>query len=378
MKPKRLILVFIPNNKCNLHCEYCYISQMKKWGKSEAEMPYSPEYIVKALSAERLGGPSLVNLTGQGETLLYSGIVTLTKGLLLEGHAVEIVTNGITRKVIKELLELPSECLNRLEFKISFHYEELLEKNLLDHFFENISMIQNSPASFSLELMPYDKIEDSINDINELCITKVGAKCHATVGRADSELGRGLLTNHTKEKYKEIWSVLDSEMFHFKMKLIDVRRREFCYAGSWTLLVDMSTGEARQCYGQPVNQNIFKNLKKPIHFVPVGYHCVQPYCINGHAHLTLGCIPELKTPTYEEIRNRKCVDGSEWFSDECKQCFTSKLYDTNKQYKQIEKYFHTLMSPFQMLYWMIRNWNKTKEMVKVQMRRIRNRNGNKK
>ena len=376
VKPKRLILVFIPNNKCNLQCEYCYITQMKKWGKSESEMPYQPDYIAKALSPKRLGGPSLINLTGQGETLLYSGIVSLTKGLLSEGHVVEIVTNGISTKVIRELLELPEEYLKRLEFKISFHYNELKQKKLLEHFFENVRLIKASPASFSLELMPYDEIENCIDDINRLCVEKAGAKCHATIGRADAKLGRGLLTEHTKEQYSEIWNKLDSEMFRFKMKLIDVKRREFCYAGRWTLLVDMSTGEARQCYGQPVNQNIFKDLKKPISFIPVGYHCVQPYCINGHAHLTLGCIPELETPTYEKIRNRKCSDGSEWFSEECKKCFSSKLYETNRQFSKIEKCCHTIVSPFQFTYWALKNWKKTKELIRVQISRIKN-NGKK-
>ena len=331
-KPKRLILGFIPNNQCNLKCEYCYITQMERWGKDSSDFIYPPEHIVKALSVKRLGGISLINLTGQGETLLYSGIVELTKGLLMEGHFVELVTNALSTKIIEALLQMPDKLLSHLEFKISFHYKELQRKNLLTHFFLNVQAIKSSAASFSLELMPYDEIETYIDEINQLCMEKVGAKCHATIGRKDSAAGRSLLTQHSKDDFADIWSSLDSEMFRYKMELIDVKRKEFCYAGSWTLYVDFSTGDARQCYGQPINQNIFRDISKPILFIPVGFYCVQPYCINGHAFLTLGAIPSLNSPTYEQIRNRKCLDGSEWLSEPCKYCFSSRLCESNKQY----------------------------------------------
>lgn len=373
VKPKRLILGFIPNNKCNLKCKYCYITQLDKWGKDSDEFQYAPQHIVKALSAKRLGGTSIINLTGQGETLLYSGIVELTHGLLADGHFIELVTNAISTKVINKLLELPAIELERLEFKISFHYDELKKRCLLEHFFDNINLIKKSPASFTLELMPYDEIEDYIDEINQICIDKVGAKCHATIGRKDAAVGRGLLTSHTKEEYAAIWESLESTMFEYKMNLIDVKRKEFCYAGSWTLYVDLSTGDARQCYGQPVNQNIFKNLDKPILFTPVGHHCVQPYCINGHAFLALGAIPTLNTPTYTQIRNRVCNDGSEWLSETCKSCFDSKLCEQNKEYTTVQKIAHTIYSPFQFCFWALKNWNHTKESINVVILRLKKR-----
>ena len=207
-KPKRLILGFIPNNKCNLKCQYCYITQLDKWGKNADEFKYEPNHIVNALSVERLGGVSIINLTGQGETLLYSGIVELTHGLLKEGHFVELVTNAISTKVIRELLKISASELDRLEFKISFHYKELKQRKLLEHFFDNVNLIKQSHASFTLELMPYDEIENCIDEINQICLDRAGAKCHATIGRKDSAAGRGLLTSHTKEEYARIWSSL--------------------------------------------------------------------------------------------------------------------------------------------------------------------------
>ena len=92
-KIKRLVLGLIPNQKCNLKCEYCYISQVKAWDEP-TPFQYSPVYIAKCLSKKRLGGICLINLTGNGETMLQPDIVPLITALLQEGHYVEVVTNG--------------------------------------------------------------------------------------------------------------------------------------------------------------------------------------------------------------------------------------------------------------------------------------------
>ena len=110
-KIKRLVLGLIPNQKCNLKCEYCYISQVNAWSEP-TPLKYPPEYIAKCLSKERLGGTSLINLTGNGETMLQPDIVPLIDALLKEGHYVEVVTNGTITKNINQVLELPKEELS--------------------------------------------------------------------------------------------------------------------------------------------------------------------------------------------------------------------------------------------------------------------------
>ncbi len=118
-KIKRLVLGLIPNQKCNLKCEYCYISQVEAWDEP-TPFQYSPEHIAKCLSKERLGGTSLINLTGNGETMLQPDIVPLIAALLKEGHYVEVVTNGTVTKHINQVLELPREQLGRLFSKSRF------------------------------------------------------------------------------------------------------------------------------------------------------------------------------------------------------------------------------------------------------------------
>lgn len=337
MKPKRMVLGLIPNNKCNLKCTYCYISQMPEWMQMGDKFQYSVEHIAKCLSVERLGGVSLINLTGEGETMLQVGIVDLCRLLMEEGHYIELVTNLTVTKVVDQFMELPRELLEQLEFKISFHYMELKRLNLLEKFFVNVDKVQNSGCSFTLELMPHDEIIPEIDRIIDLCKKRVGAKCQVTVGRADYLPSRSILSELSKDDYVKTWGKFESPMFDLKMDLLDVKRGEFCYAGDWTIYVNMYTGEASPCYSQPYRQNIFTNPSKPIKFIPVGRHCAQPYCINGHAHISLGVIPELKAPTYAMIRNRVRDDGTEWFSEKGKDFFDSKLGEMNEEYSSTKK-----------------------------------------
>lgn len=372
-KIKRLILGLIPNQVCNLKCEYCYISQVNAWEKPQ-KLKYPPEYIAKCLSRERLGGTSLINLTGNGETMLQPDIADLVEKLLQEGHFVEIVTNGTITNKINEVLEIPKPLLTRLFFKISFHYKELKRLGIMEKFFDNVKNIHDSGASFTLELMAYDGIENDIDDIKKICMDNVGALCHATIGRNDKRKDKDLLTEHTKSEFAEIWSSLNSEMTEFKLDVLNVKRKEFCYAGAWSLFVNMYTGESQPCYWQPYNQNIFKNPNKPIMFKPVGHTCSQAYCTNAHAHLTWGLIPELKTPSYKEIRNRECINGDAWLNDECKEFFSSKLSESNKEYSKFHKFIYTIFYPLLLLIWFFRDLKNNVKRIKKYVKRIGNKN----
>lgn len=345
-KINKLILCFIPTNLCNLKCEYCLVSQTKEWERNDIEFKYTVNHIIKAFSKERLGGECFINLTAQGETLLYENIVTLTRGLLEEGHSVEIITNATISKRIDEILKFPPNLLKNLFFKCSYHYEQLKNKSIETIYWNNIKKIKESACSFTLELMPYDKISTDLENICLKCEENAGAKCHATVGRNDARNDKYILTSKSKQEYIKDWESLNSEMFKLKIDLFGIKRKEFCYAGAWSLLVDISSGEAAQCYGRMNTQNIFKDLNKPIKFRPVGYSCTQPFCFNGHAHIAWGMIPEYQSPTYYDIRNRNCNDGTNWVKNGCATLFKQKLIDNNEEYSNFKKVVNTITNPF--------------------------------
>ncbi len=59
--------------------------------------------------------------------------------------------------------------------------------------------------------------------------------------------------------------------------------------------------------------------------------------------MTLGVIPELNTPPYSVIRNRKCMNGDEWLTPEMNEFISHKLVEANRVYSFWEKQFSTFM-----------------------------------
>ena len=344
----KMIAINVPISACNLRCHYCYISQLDNWEKRNKGDIIDPVKIEKAFSAKRLGGACIINLTGKGETLIPKEMPEVLRRLLLQGHYLEVVTNGTLSQRFDEIAKFPTELLNRLEFKFSFHYLELRNKGWLDLFFKNVLKMRDCGCAFTIELMPNDEILPYIEDIKKICLDKVGALCQLTIGRDDTD-NRKILTKLTPEEYLKIWGSFDSDMFKFKYSVFDVKRCEFCYAGMWTLYVDLISGKASQCYGFKPDQNVYDNLDKPLYFRPVGRKCKQPFCFNGHAFLTLGVVPELETPTYADIRDRVDQEGNHWLTKEIADAFSSKLIDTNKKVEGLERFLYYLKTPWHVI-----------------------------
>lgn len=326
---KRFIDCYVPTETCNFRCHYCYIAQHRKFNAKLAKFDYQPEFIRKALSKKRLGGTCMFNICAGGETLLSEDVIKIIEQLLLEGHYVMVVTNGSLTNRFKEISNFDESLMKHLFFKFSFHFLELKRMGILDKFFENVKLMEKCGASYTIEITPTDELEPYIDEIKQICLKEVGAMPHITIGRKDSD-DIPPLTNHTFDEYKKIWSQFDSEMFNFKAKIFGEKRKEFCYAGEWSVYLNLMTGEMRQCYCGKKLDNIYENVNKKLKFCPVGNSCGLPHCYNGHAFLTFGDIPELDTPTYDKLRNRVKDNGAEWLTKEMKEFMQSKLVDSNE------------------------------------------------
>jgi hypothetical protein len=331
---KRYVNIHVPVTTCTLRCHYCYITHHRLFGGALPSFRYSPEQVRRALSKERLGGVCLINFCGEGETLLPGGVVDYVRVLLEEGHYVMVVTNGTVSRRLDELAAFPGELLKRLFFKFSYHYLELKSRNLLDVFFGNIDKVRKAGASFTLEAPPSDELVPFIGEMMEAAVEGVGAVNHVTVSRDERVEGvLPILTGMSREDYRKTWGVFDSRLFDYKMSIFGVKRREFCYAGAWILFVDLVSGVMTQCYRSFYSQNIFEDPEKPIRFLPMGNHCAEEHCFNGHSFISFGVIPELRgAPTYAEMRNRVCADGSEWLGAEMKAFMEGRLYESNRAY----------------------------------------------
>lgn len=336
-KLKRFIDCTVPVVTCNLRCPYCYITQERKFLNALPTFRYTPEQIGKALSQERMGGVVHFNLCGGGETLLPPEIIAISREILAQGHYIAIITNGTATKRFKEICQFPEDYRERILFKFSFHYLELKKRKLLDKFFDNVNMMRQAGCSISVELTPSDIYIPYIQEIKDICMDKVGALCHVTVARKETDPELPILTELSREDYIKTWSQFDSDMFKFKMQTFNVKRREFCYGGLWTGHLNLGTGILRQCYCGAVIQNLFEDPGKPIKWEPIGNYCAEPHCHNAHVWLTLGAIPELETPEYTLMRNRVCKDGTEWLTPRMKSFLSQKLADNNVQLTEGER-----------------------------------------
>lgn len=318
---------------CNFRCNYCYVWRKKDFQGEIETSKHSIWDIRKGLSKEVLGGRCFINLCARGETLLSKDIVELTFELLDEGHYVSIVTNGTIRKNILRLLEFPIEFQERLFFKISFHYHELIEKKLMDLFWENVREIRNSKCSYTLEITPCDDLVKEIEKVKILFEEKEGnALPHISFARDIQKSSLDVLSEYSVEEYNKIWNQFDSKMFSLKSEWYGKKIDKFCYAGNWTYRVNLVNGSIQNCYRHESIGNIFDEKLNMFPVKTIGYDCKMPYCFNNHAFLAWGCVPEINSYTYLDMRDRERKDGSHWISERMKAAMGTRLEEEHFQY----------------------------------------------
>jgi len=338
-KIKYFIDCGVPTYACNFKCKYCYISTWENWKQNEKSLKikYSKEQFKDAFSKKRWGGCIMFNFCAAGETLLCKELLPIVETLLKEGHYCMIVTNGTISKRFDEICNWGEEVKKRLFIKFSYHYLELKKQNLLGEFFGNINKMKENKVSYTVEITSDDNYIEYIDEIKSSCIKETGALPHVTVCREENN-EVPIMTKLNKEDYIKTWEVFDSKLFEFKMNIFGKKVKKFCYAGEWNYFFDMATGELKQCYRGKKVQNVFENTKDKIKKIPIGYECPDPHCWNGHAFLCFGSVPDYNCPTYAEMRNRVCVDGSEWLQPEMKFFMERKLNESNRMYNRIERF----------------------------------------
>jgi organic radical activating enzyme len=333
---KRFIECSVPITACNLNCSYCYVIQQKRRNKKISQTRMDPILIGKALNRKRLKGTCYISLCGVGETLLHPDIIEVVKELLMQGHYINITTNGTITDKFVDLCSIEPILLKRVHIAFSFHYLELKRKNLLDEFFNNIDRIRKAGSSYVVQLNLCDEYIPYLDEIKNICIDKVGAMPQVALTRNEKTKPMTIMSQYNTEKYYELGQSFKSPLFDFTFKNFLVKRKEFCYAGAWTFKMYLGTGDLRDCYGSPRVQNIYDDVNKPIIFLAIGNNCRLPYCVNSSHFMSLGVIPEIRTPTYAELRDR---NNSNWYSAEMRNFLETKLSLENKEYNSLKKVY---------------------------------------
>ena len=285
----------------------------------------------RALSAGQRGR------RGAGETLAQREVIDIVAAILSEGHYVNITTNGTLSQRFDELIEKCKPNIKRLHISFSMHYLELVKLNLLERFFDNIDKVRRAGASFMLQINLCDEYIPYIEEIKKISYEKVGAYPQVALTRNEETVPMSIHSKLSNSEYYKYGSLFESPLFDFTFKNFNVKRKEFCYAGDWSGILDLQTGILKKCYNEPIGVNIFEDIDKPICFEAVGSNCKSCYCVNSSHFMSLGVIPEISTPTYAQLRNRVCSDGSEWLQPEIKSFMSTKLFESNEEYSKKKK-----------------------------------------
>ena len=199
--------------------------------------------------------------------------------------------------------------------------------------------MKNVGCSILIQLNLYDGYLPYIDEIKKFCMDNFGALPQIAVTRKEDIENGGisdveLHTDKTKDEYFKVGEEFKSPLFDYTSQNFMVRRKEFCYAGDWSFNLNLATGMMRRCYFEKESQNIFKDIDKPIKFKAVGNNCECKYCMNSSHFMSLGVIPENYTKSYVELRNR---EEAKWYSDEMKSFLSTKLFENNEQYSNLQK-----------------------------------------
>ena len=351
---KRFFECLIPVTACNLKCNYCYVIQRNNRKHEMAQLKYTPEQIGRALRQERLGGICYFSICGSGETTLQKDIEEIVFHILREGHYVNITTNGTIGIQLKKIIHRAQPYISRLHFAFSFHYLELMQRGLIDDFFDNVNMIRRAGASIVVQLNLCDEYIPYLPEIEKICLERIGAKPQLAATRKEDIRLRHieLLTEYSEDEYIKLGERFDSPLFRFTMKNFNIQRKEFCYAGDWSGVLDLSTGIMRRCYSSYIYQDIFRNPEEKIRFLAVGNCCGSPFCMNSSHFMAIGVIPEIDTPSYADLRNRK---EASWYTKDMYAFLSGKLCENNEEYKVIRKKICNLIGTGDGIVWGMRN-----------------------
>ncbi len=328
---KHFFNCIVPVYSCNFRCRYCFVHQThEEEGKKDYHL--DPEKIKNALRIERVG-KSFMNLCATGETLIQPEIIEIAKGLLEEGHIVAIVTNATLTRKLQQLCEFPSALRSRLFIKASFHYEQLVEKNLLATYFSNIKMLHEKGISYSMELVASDDLEEHIDDILRI-FKEHGEEPPQVIESRETVSGEiGRLTEKNLERHLDLWNKFDSDMFNGMQPFWGEKRKEFCYAGEYSAAIHLLGGEVSQCDKGYGIQNIYKNMEEKLLFCAIGENCQISHCYISYVWQRLcGNVKTLKHEPYYLTRNRRYADGTEWLSDEIKEAWSHVIGEKNGYY----------------------------------------------
>jgi hypothetical protein len=279
--------------------------------------------MLKCFEPKRFGGSIFFGAASSGETLLWEDIVDFTRGMLSYGHIVSYTTNMTITPILERFCDFPAELRSRLELDASLHYLELKRKNMLNEYFENLCMLRSAGVSIAIFLVISDIYIPYLREISELCQKEIGLLPIAGILRNYEGNGAEIAMKYSSDVDKLVKETCDVRQWELQKRIYGQRRTEFCYAGEYSLNMNLGTGDYTKCWGsngieknwekllkgasfvnKAINRifkesrNMFKNPNELIKFEPIG-RCPFYDCICA-SYLCWGLIPDSNVETHSK------------------------------------------------------------------------------
>lgn len=215
--------------RCNLDCEYCF-------GKiTDTSIKVHPIEIEKLISTlDNTGRTFRISFTG-GEPALIPNFVTACQGIT-EKHYISFNTNLISKNIKQFALEINPERV--LHIHASFHYDELVDKNLMNRFIENNNLLKVNGFNIFAEAVAYPKLKNKF-----YAVTKFAKENSIKLTFAP------FYGIYNEQTYPESYSHEDLELFGISENEIScfAQKGELCNAG-YNVAVVFSNGNVYPCH----------------------------------------------------------------------------------------------------------------------------------
>lgn len=319
-EPKNKIMHFsceLGSCVCNLKCSYCYVDFYDPELKDNSHFHHSVDFMLKALSPQRLGAFAFFNMCGEGETLLKPGIIELVYGLLSMGHYVGLITNGTVTPKVEELIGFPNDLKKRLLVQNSLHYIELKNQNKLSVYFENVHKLREGEISVSVTMPGSDIYLNYKDEIKNVCLENLGVVPAISPIRKMEEKGIGFPNGSEYEwdKYIQTWSDFNSKAIDMRTGTLD-KIQIPCYAGVSSGWINLSTGELRSCVPGEELDNIYDDINRNIKFRSSPRNCPYEYCSHSGLYLSGRTNEGKLLPTWYDMWDKIDLNGKHLIGEE--------------------------------------------------------------
>ena len=340
----KTITACVPGTACNFKCKYCYIGNCcDEDHRTPTKFLYSVEHMIKAFSPERLGGIADIIVIGNGETLLPPEVVPFIKGLLKQGHVVELATNLTLNDRVDELLNMSKENLSRLVMRPSFHYNELKRLNKIDDFFNNLNKFREAGSACIPFMVICNEYMPVLDEIKSLFQNKFGAmpQCTPTLTyEKKSDINRfgkvqtdPIITQELKNLIKEKFN---SSIFDLCCDYLNVDPKQvFCYAGKYSFTVTLDNGNVQKCHCAPPEFSMFKDLNRSLDMEAIGSNCCINTCAMQYQFIAQGLLENCA----EDLTHYSLVwkDRENYCNEEVKRLLNFNYLQENLKYTDSQK-----------------------------------------